>query len=81
MAFEAAKKLLADATLLHHPSPSAETKVTTDASGVAVGVKLEQLTIKGAWAPIAFFLRKLKVADREEIQCIRQGITRHIPGN
>ena len=33
VAFDKAKRLLAAATLLHHPSPLAETRVTTDASG------------------------------------------------
>ena len=33
--------------LLHHPSPSAETRITTDASGTAVGGQLEQKMEKG----------------------------------
>ena len=44
IAFDASKKLLADATLLQHPSPSAATRLTTDASGLVVGGKLEQFT-------------------------------------
>ena len=54
LAFIEAKAGLASATLLHHPSPSEETRLTTDASGVAVGGKLEQ-EVKGGWALVAFF--------------------------
>ena len=63
-AFGEAKRLLAEATLLQHPSPSAETRLTTDASGLAVGGKLEQKT-RGAWRPVAFFSKKLKPAERK----------------
>ena len=64
-AFKEAKEILAAATLLQHPSPSAETRVTTDASGLALGGKLEQLT-KGSWRPVAFFSKKkLKSAERK----------------
>ena len=64
MAFDEAKRLLAAATLLHHPSPSAETRVTTDASGLAVGGKLKQV-VQGNWSPIAFFSKKLKNAEQK----------------
>ena len=64
LAFVEAKKALASATLLHHPSPSEETRLTTDASGVAVGGKLEQ-KVKGLWAPVAFFSKKLKPAEKK----------------
>ena len=63
-AFEEAKGLLAAATLLQHPSLSTETRVTTDASGLAVGGKLEQI-FKGSWCPVAFFSKKLKPADKK----------------
>ena len=63
-AFREAKDLLAKATLLQHPSPSAETRVTTDASGLAVGGKLEQL-VKNSWRPVAFFSKKLKPAEKK----------------
>ena len=64
LAFSEAKALLAAATLLQHPSPSAETRLTTDASGLAVGGKLEQKKA-GSWRPVAFFSRKLKPAERK----------------
>ena len=64
VAFDEVKKLLAAATLLQHPLPMAETRVTTDASGLAVGGKLEQVK-DGTWAPVAFFSRKLKVAEKK----------------
>ena len=63
-AFEEAKSLLAVAMLLQHPSPSAETRVTTDVSGLAIGGKLEQM-VKGSWRPVAFFSKKLKTAERK----------------
>ena len=62
LAFREAKELLAAATLLQHLSPSAETRVTTDTSGLALGGKLEQKT-KGLWRPVAFFSKKLKPAE------------------
>lgn len=63
-AFDRAKEMLAEATLLHHPSSTAETKLTTDASDVAVGAQLEQrLGPSKTWSPIAFFSRKLSVAE------------------
>ena len=41
-AFSSAKSKLAAATLLHHPSPFAETAVTVDASDIAIGAELSQ---------------------------------------
>ena len=61
-AFETAKKKLAAAALLHHLSPSAETRITTDASGTAVGGQLEQRSKEG-WVPLAFFSKKMSKAE------------------
>ena len=41
-AFSLAKNALASATLLHHPSGQAETRITVDASETALGASLEQ---------------------------------------
>ena len=49
---------LAQATLLHHPMPSAPTCIVTDASDFAVGTVLQQF-IDGIWCPISFFSKKL----------------------
>lgn len=57
--FEACKKELADATLLHHPVASAELQLITDASNFAIGAVLQQV-VDGAVQPLAFFSRKLK---------------------
>ena len=57
-AFSAAKEALAQAALLHHPSPSAETHLTVDASDSAIGAKLEQRH-GNSIVPLAFFSRKL----------------------
>ena len=63
LAFQKAKRLLADATLLHHPVPGARTVLTTDASDVAIGAVLEQ-KIDEHWQPLAFFSRQLNKAER-----------------
>ncbi|GFR81502.1 Pol polyprotein [Elysia marginata] len=57
-AFEAAKSSLALATLLNHPDPKSETRLSTDASDSAIGAELSQKH-HGMWRPIAFFSRKL----------------------
>lgn len=62
-AFSAVKTKLAQATLLHHPSPTAPTSLMVDASSEAVGAALHQW-INGAWAPISFFSRKLRDTER-----------------
>ena len=57
--FEATKKALAEATLLHHPRPGAQLALTTDASNQAIGGVLEQLGHQG-WEPLAFWSAKLE---------------------
>ena len=61
-AFRQAKEALANAALLVHPKPDADTAITVDASDRAVGAVLEQF-IDGAWKPIAFFSTSLKPAE------------------
>ena len=63
-AFEDAKKALSNATLLSHPGKDAETTLTVDASDVAMGGVLEQ-RINGKFRPVAFFSKKLSVAERK----------------
>ena len=62
-AFQKAKRLLADATLLNHPVPGARTILTTDASDIAIGAVLEQ-QVEEHWQPLAFFSRQLNKAER-----------------
>ena len=57
--FEATKAALAAATLLHHPKPSAQLALTTDASNEAIGGVLEQRGARG-WEPLAFYSSKLE---------------------
>lgn len=57
-AFIQAKSNLANATLLVHPDENAEISITCDASEIAIGATLQQMT-KGKWQPIAFFSKKL----------------------
>ena len=61
-AFDACKKLLADAVMLSFPVSDAPTALTTDASDTAVGAVLEQF-VDGCWRPLAFFSRKLRVPE------------------
>lgn len=61
-AFEASRNILAKAALLVHPSHNAATRLTTDASDLAVGGTLEQLQ-GGKWVPIAFFSKSLQKAE------------------
>ena len=62
-AFDATKHALASATLLNHPSATATTCITVDASDLAVGGVLEQF-LDGNWRPLAFFSRKLDKAQK-----------------
>ena len=61
-AFNQAKHLLAEATLLNHPTPDAPTCIMTDASDVAVGAVLQQFT-DAMWKPISYFSRTLTPAE------------------
>ena len=60
--FENAKAALAHAILLHHPQANAPTRITVDASDLAIGAQIEQLH-HGYWVPIAFFSRKLSSTE------------------
>ncbi len=62
-AFEATKDALASAVLLVHPSATATTCLTVDASDLAIGGILEQF-LDGSWKPLAFFSRKLDKAQK-----------------
>ena len=62
-AFDATKEALSTAALLVHPSPTATTCLTTDASDLAIGGVLEQF-LDGQWKPLAFFSRKLDKAQQ-----------------
>ena len=61
--FVQAKNALANATLLHHPSPFSETSLTVDASDKAVGAELSQRSRGGPWLPLAFFSKKMSSAE------------------
>ena len=63
-AFSAAKKALSSAALLRHPSSRAPTRITVDASQVAVGASLEQQH-RHSWHPIAFYSKKLSETERK----------------
>ena len=62
-AFDMTKQALASATLLVHPSATATTCLTVDASDLAVGGVLEYF-LEGSWKPLAFFSRKLDKAQK-----------------
>lgn len=53
-AFEAVKTCMAKQTVLAHPDPKAQIAITTDASDLAMGATLEQLS-GSEWQPLAYF--------------------------
>lgn len=63
LAFDKCKTDLANATLLTHPSITAQLCLTTDASDVAMGAVLEQWE-NNEWKPTGFFSKKLTPTQR-----------------
>lgn len=63
-AFSNIKEALAQATALNYPKYAAKLTLTTDASDIAVGGILQQVTENGA-EPLAFFSRKLTPTERK----------------
>ncbi|GBM38058.1 Transposon Ty3-G Gag-Pol polyprotein [Araneus ventricosus] len=63
-AFIAAKNAIAEATLLRYPIPGAQLSLWVDASDVAIGGTLSQLS-QGKWEPIAFFSMKLNKSHQK----------------
>ena len=63
-AFDKSKEALSRATLLTHPSPTAELNMTVDASDVAVGAVLQQKEPgTSCWQPLGFFSKGLRSAE------------------
>lgn len=62
--FIAAKKAIADATLLRHPLPGAHLSIWVDASDVAIGGTLSQFS-QNNWEPIAFYSMKLSKSQQK----------------
>lgn len=63
-AFEDCKHSLATVSITHYLSPTAPLVLSTDASDVAIGAVLEQLTDDN-WVPVGFFSRKLSKTERD----------------
>ncbi|GFR76397.1 Pol polyprotein [Elysia marginata] len=63
-AFSWSKTALVNATMLTHPAHGAPIALTSDASDVAVGAVLEQLS-NGSWQPLAFFSKQLRPAEKK----------------
>jgi transposase InsO family protein len=64
-AIGAAKRAVAEATLLAHPINGAEICLMVDASDVHVGASLQQRTSPSApWQPLGFFSKKLEAAQQ-----------------
>ncbi|KRX25376.1 Transposon Ty3-G Gag-Pol polyprotein [Trichinella nelsoni] len=63
-AFSAAKDALANATMQHHPHPTAEYALMVDASDHAIGAVLQQ-PAKNSWRPLAFFSNRLTATHKE----------------
>lgn len=62
-AFEQTKEDLANATLLVHPALNAKLRLSTDASGLAMGAVLEQSTDSKSWEPLGYFSKKFSPAQ------------------
>ena len=62
LAFIKSKQMLANATLLVHPNPSALLNITCDASDFIVGRVLQQC-IDLVWQSLSFFSKKLPPAE------------------
>ena len=75
-AFQAAKQLLSEATLLHRPNPKLATSITVDASDTGIAGQLEQLHGRN-WKPIAFFSRKLSSAEKNYSTFDRELLAAH----
>ena len=60
--FFESKQILANATLLVHPQPSAPFNITCDAGDFAVGGVLQQC-IDNVWQPLSFFSKKLSPVE------------------
>ena len=58
-AFIKSKEALEGMTLLAHPDATAPTRISTDASNIAVGAVIEQYQ-DNTWRPLSFFSRKLQ---------------------
>ena len=58
--FNKSKLLLVMACKLTHPDPEAPLALVTDASKVACGASLEQLSPEGVWRPLGYWSRHLK---------------------
>ncbi|GBN39187.1 hypothetical protein AVEN_134456-1, partial [Araneus ventricosus] len=63
LSFKAYKEAIAKATLLMHPISGAVLSLCVDASNVAVGGSLMQLS-NDQWKPIAFYSSKLKKSQK-----------------
>ena len=61
-AFSRAKSALSAAARLQHPAPNARISLAVDASDRHVGGVLQQWS-RGAWAPLAFYSKKLLPAE------------------
>ena len=76
-AFQKAKQLLAESTLLHHPDPGGALAVFTDASDIGVGASLQQWQ-QGGWVPLAFFSRRLQPRERKYSTFDRELLAGHL---
>ena len=63
-AFCCAKELLTSVPELMHSCPGAQISLAVDAFDSHVGSVLQQL-LDGSWAPLAFFSKKLSVAEQK----------------
>ena len=85
IAFENAKKLLANATTLHHPNPQYPLALFVDASDKAIGSSLEMQTPDGLWRPLNFFSKHLTSTQqkysvfKKELLAAHQSLRHFLP--
>ena len=63
-AFKEAKKALANATMLKHPTKDGQIALFCDASGIAIGATLQQKNKNGNWEPLGFFSKRLNKTEQ-----------------
>nr|XP_039268356.1 uncharacterized protein K02A2.6-like [Styela clava] len=68
------KESIASPPILAHFNPNAQTIVTTDASGYAVGAVLSQIDRQGNEKPVAFASKTLSNTERKYSTCEREAL-------
>jgi hypothetical protein len=76
-AFDNAKKLLAEAVTLHHPTTDGQLILCTDASEFGIGAVLEQRQ-GNCWIPLCFFSKHLRPVEQRYSAFDRELLAAHL---